>query len=104
MIRKLLPTTAAVLGALAAAAPLASADATGTTASNADVCAQVQAAGPMAVLGPYGPLGDYGPGGQSAGQVNPAAGCGGPYAFALPGFDVGSFVSSVITLGAPAHG
>ena len=68
----------------------------------ADVCAGVQAAGPMAVLGPYGPLGDYGPNGRFAGQPNPATGCGGVYSFALPGFTVGSFVTANLSLAGQA--
>jgi hypothetical protein len=52
----------------------------------------------MAVLGPYGPLGDYGPLGANAGQPNPATACGGAISFALPGFTVGSYVSSILSL------
>ena len=103
LLRKLLPTTTALLGALAIAAPVAGADvapgaASGTAAPSADVCNAVQAAGPMAVLGPYGPLGQYGVGGALAGQANPAAACGGPISFALPGQTVGSFVTSNLSL------
>jgi predicted membrane protein len=94
-LRNLLPATAAILGALAIAAPVATAD---TAPSQADVCASVNAAGSMAILGPYGPLGDYGPNGARAGQPNPAAACGGPISFALPGQTVGSFVTSNLSL------
>ena len=96
LLRKLLPATTAVIGALAIAAPLAGAQA--PAAPPADVCAGVQSAGPMAVLGPYGPLGDYGPNGALAGQPNPAAACGGPISFALPGMTVGSFVTSNLSI------
>jgi hypothetical protein len=44
------------------------------------------------VLGAYGPLG------AQAGQPNPAAGCGGATSFALPGFTVGSYVTSILSL------
>ena len=52
----------------------------------------------MAVLGPYGPLGSYGPLGANAGQSNPATACGGAASFALPGFTVGSYVSSILSI------
>jgi hypothetical protein len=102
LLRRLLPATTALIGALAIAAPVAGANgepaATATPAPSADVCAGVQSAGAMAVLGPYGPLGDYGPGGSHAGEPNPAAACGGPISFALPGQTVGSFVTSNLSL------
>ena len=100
-LRKLVPATTALISALAIAAPIASAGAApapGTPASQNDVCSAVRGEGNMAVLGPYGPLGDYGPTGSHAGQVNPAAACGGPISFALPGSDVGSFVTSILSL------
>jgi hypothetical protein len=99
-LRRLFPTTTALLGALAIAAPVAGA--AGTAPPSADVCASVQAAGPMAVLGPYGPLGDYGPNGSLAGQPNPATGCGGPVSYALPGFTVGSFVDATLGMAGQA--
>jgi hypothetical protein len=106
---RLIPATAALMGALAIAAPVAGAAAdpapTPPVATQADICASVASEGAMAVLGPYGPLGDYGPGGIHDGQANPAAGCGGAVSFALPGrFDPGAFVSSILSLGpgAPA--
>jgi hypothetical protein len=105
-LRHLLPSATAVIGALAIAVPAASANAgsvAGTTpAPSADVCAGVNAAGPMAILGPYGPLGDYGPNGALAGQPNPAAACGGAISFALPGQTVGSFVTSNLSLAGQA--
>ena len=94
-LRSLLPATVAAVSALAIAAPVAAAD---SPPSQADICASVNAAGPMAILGPYGPLGDYGPNGALAGQPNPAAACGGAISFALPGQTVGSFVTSNLSL------
>ena len=94
-LRSLLPATAAVLSGLAIAAPVAAAD---SSSSQDDICAAVNAEGPMAILGPYGPLGDYGPNGPLAGQANPAAACGGAISFALPGQTVGSFVTSNLSL------
>ena len=96
--RTLLPATAAVIGALAIAAPVAGAAT--TEAPPADVCASVQ--GPTGILGPYGPLGDYGAGGTHAGQPNPAAACGGAISFALPGQTVDSFVTSNLSLAGQA--
>ena len=99
---RLLPATAALLGAFAIAAPAANASgalAAGTAAApDPTVCAQVAAAGPMSVLGPYGVLGAYGPLGANAGQPNPAAGCGGATNFALPGQTTGSFVNTILSL------
>jgi hypothetical protein len=106
-IRTLLPATAAVLGALAIAAPVAGAsvDAASPNATGqADVCGAVRSAGPMAVLGPYGPLGDYGPRGAHAGEPNPAAACGGPISFALPGLTPGSFVTANLSLAGQVPG
>jgi hypothetical protein len=108
-LRKLVPATTALISALAIAAPIAGASADPAPASQPsqnDICASVRGEGAMAVLGPYGPLGDYGPTGSHAGQVNPAAGCGGAISFALPGSDVGSFVTSILSLagqGPAAH-
>ena len=109
-IRRLLPTTTALVGALAIAAPVAGASAgpigpPAVAAPPADVCAAVNSEGAMAVLGPYGPLGDYGPTGAHAGQPNPASGCGGAVSFALPGSTVGSYVNSILSLAgqAPPH-
>jgi hypothetical protein len=100
-VDKRLTATAAVLGALAIAAPIsgASADPTipASTAPAANVCDGVAMAGPLAVLGPYGPLGAYGPMGNLNGQPNPAANCGGPVSFALPGLTVGSFINANLT-------
>jgi hypothetical protein len=104
-LRRLFPTTTALLGALAIAAPVAGAAAPGadvTATPPADVCATVQAEGSMAVLGEYGPLGKYGPNGELAGQPNPATGCGGPMSFAFPGFTVGSFVNANLALAGQA--
>ena len=100
LLRRLLPATTTLLGALAIAAPVAGAS--GTAAPPADVCASVRSAGPMAVLGPYGPLGDYGPNGALAGQANPAAACGGAISFALPGLTVDSFVAANLSLAGQA--
>jgi hypothetical protein len=105
---KRLTATAAVLGALAIAAPVAgaSADATSpaSTAPSADVCASLAQGGAAAVLGPYGPLGAYGPLGDHNGQPNPAASCGGAISFALPGQTVGSFVNANLSLAQHAAG
>jgi hypothetical protein len=102
LLHKLLPVTAGLLGAFAIAAPVANASAGPAAASPAApspaVCSQVASAGPAAVLGPYGPLGAYGPLGVDAGQPNPATACGGATSFALPGFTVGSFVTSILSL------
>jgi hypothetical protein len=105
---KRLTATAAVLGALAIAAPIsgASADATGpaSAAPPANVCDSVANAGAMAVLGEYGPLGAYGPLGDLRGQPNPATNCGGAISFALPGFTVGSFVNANLSIAQQAAG
>jgi hypothetical protein len=105
---KRLTATAAVLGALAIAAPVsgASADAASPApaAPSANVCDSVASAGPMAVLGDYGPLGAYGPLGDHHGQPNPATNCGGAISFALPGFTVGSFVNANLSIGQLAAG
>jgi hypothetical protein len=109
LLRNLLPSTTALIGALAIAAPVATAAsgdpvAATTPAPSADVCDGVQSAGPMAVLGPYGPLGDYGPNGALAGQPNPGAACGGAISFALPGATVGSFVNANLSLAGQVPG
>jgi hypothetical protein len=97
-----LTATAAVLGALAIAAPVSGASAAATTPAStapaANVCDSVATAGSMAVLGDYGPLGAYGPLGDHYGQPNPAANCGGATSFALPGQTVGSFVNSNLSI------
>jgi hypothetical protein len=107
-LHRLFPATTALLGALAIAAPIASASgapvAATTAAPSPAVCAQVESAGPMAVLGPYGPLGAYGPSGADAGQPNPATACGGATSFALPGFTVGSFVTANLSLAGQVPG
>jgi hypothetical protein len=109
LLRNLLPSTTALISALAITAPVAAA-ATGdpvagtTPAPPAEVCNSVASAGPMAVLGPYGPLGDYGPNGALAGQPNPAASCGGAISFALPGATVGSFVTANLSLAGQVPG
>jgi hypothetical protein len=99
---KRLPATAAVLGALAIAAPVSGAAAATTTPAStptqADVCASIISSGALAVLGPYGPLGAYGPIGDQAGQPNPGANCGGATSFALPGQTLGSFVNANLSL------
>ena len=97
ILRRLLPATAALISAAAIAAPISSAGAD-PAPSQADICNAVNADGPMAVLGPYGPLGAYGPTGAAAGQPNPATACGGTASFALPGFTVGSYVTSILSL------
>jgi hypothetical protein len=108
IFEKRLAATAAVLCALAIAAPVSavSADPTtpASTAPSADVCNSVAAAGPMAVLGEYGPLGAYGPMGDQHGQPNPATNCGGAISFALPGFTVGSFVNANLSVAQHAGG
>jgi hypothetical protein len=99
---KRLKATAAVVGALAIAAPVAGASAAATSPAStppaADVCASLAPGGATAVLGPYGPLGAYGPLGDHYGQPNPAANCGGATSFALPGQTVGSFVNANLSL------
>lgn len=99
-LHRLLPATTALLGAIAA--PVASASGAPVPATSGApppaVCGQVATTGPTAVLGPYGVLGAYGPLGAQAGQPNPAAGCGGATSFALPGFTVGSYVTSILSL------
>jgi hypothetical protein len=92
-LNKRLTATAAVLGALAIAAPVS-----GANAQAANVCDSVATGGATAVLGPYGPLGAYGPLGDQNGQPNPATNCGGAISFALPGFTVGSFVNANLSL------
>jgi hypothetical protein len=107
-LHKRLTATAAVLGALAIAAPVSAASADATSAAapapSPDVCGSVAAAGPMAVLGEYGPLGAYGPLGDQNGQPNPATNCGGAVSFALPGFTVGSFVNANLSTAQQAAG
>jgi hypothetical protein len=103
--RRTAAATAAVLGALAIAGPVAGAGAAATSPAPApDVCAGVTSAGALAVLGPYGPLGAYGPLGDHAGQPNPATNCGGAASFALPGFTVGSFVNANLSIAHPVTG
>jgi hypothetical protein len=108
---KRLTATAAVLGALAIAAPISGASAAATSpasaapaAPTANVCDSVANAGTMAVLGEYGPLGAYGPLGDHYGQPNPAANCGGATSFALPGQTVGSFVNANLSIAQHAAG
>jgi hypothetical protein len=105
---KRLTATAAVLGALAIAAPVSGASpgatSPATTATSGNVCDSVAAAGPMAVLGDYGPLGAYGPLGDHNGQPNPAANCGGATSFALPGQTVGSFVNANLSIAQQSAG
>jgi hypothetical protein len=101
LLRSLLPSTTALIGALAITAPVAAA---ATPAPPAEVCDSVSSAGAMAVLGPYGPLGDYGPNGALAGQPNPAASCGGAISFALPGATVDSFVTANLSLAGQVPG
>jgi hypothetical protein len=108
LLRRLLPATTVVIGALTIAAPVAGASgdpvAAATAAPSPDVCAEVASAGPMAVLGPYGPLGEYGSMGTHAGEPNPAAACGGAISFALPGSTVGSYVTSILSLAGQVPG
>jgi hypothetical protein len=85
-----IPATAAVIGALAIAAPVAGAASSDRPADSKapgpNVCMQIAFEGPMSVLGPYGVLGDYGPLGDKAGQPNPAANCfSGSGFFGMPG-------------------
>ena len=96
-LRRLLPATAALISAAAIAAPITTAGAD-PAAPSPDVCNAINAEGAMAVLGPYGPLGAFGPTGAAAGQPNPATACGGSAGFALPGFTVGSYVTSILSL------
>jgi uncharacterized RDD family membrane protein YckC len=90
-LQRLIPAAAACIGALAIAAPVASAADNPLPGAIAGpgynpVCMQVALEGPYAVLGPYGVLGDYGPLGSKAGQQNPAAGCDSGSGFGAPGF------------------
>jgi hypothetical protein len=87
-LHRLIPAATACIGALAIAAPVASAAVSGGIAGpwSTPVCTQVALEGPYAVLGPYGVLGDYGPLGSKAGQKNPAAGCDSGSGFGAPGF------------------
>jgi hypothetical protein len=105
---KRLTATAAVVGALAIAAPISGASAAVTspasTPTAANACDSVTTDGAMAVLGPYGPLGAYGPLGDHYGQPNPAASCGGATSFALPGQTVGSFVNANLSIAQHAAG
>jgi hypothetical protein len=105
---KRLRAAAAILGALAVAAPISSASAQAASpaaaAPAANPCDSVAQDGAMAVLGPYGPLGAYGPLGDHQGQPNPAANCGGAISFALPGLTVGSFVNANLSIAQQAAG
>jgi hypothetical protein len=101
-LHRLIPAATACIGALAIAAPVASAADNPLPGGIAGpwsnpVCTQVALEGPWAVLGPYGVLGDYGPLGSKAGQPNPAAGCSSGSGFGAPGFGAPGF-------GAPGFG
>ena len=90
-LRRIIPAATACIGALAIAAPVASAadnPLSGSISgqSSNPVCTQVALEGPLAVLGPYGVLGDYGPLGSKAGQKNPAANCASGSGGGAPGF------------------
>ena len=95
-LHRLIPAVTVCFGALAIAAPVASAANTPVSGGIAGpwsnpVCMQVALEGPYAVLGPYGVLGDYGPLGSKAGQTNPAAGCDSGSGFGAPGFGASGF-------------
>jgi hypothetical protein len=94
-LRRLIPAATLCIGALAIAAPVASAAANPVPGiaspwSN-PVCTQVALEGPYAVLGPYGVLGDYGPLGTKPAQTNPAAGCYSGSGFGAPGLGAAGF-------------
>ena len=109
-LHRLIPAVTVCFGALAIAAPVASAANTPVSGGTAGpwsnpVCMQVALEGPFAVLGPYGPLGDYGSSGSKFGQPNPVAGCFSGSGFGAPGsgasfFGMPSF-GGVPTPGAP---
>jgi hypothetical protein len=89
-LHRLISAATACIGALAIAAPVASAANTPVSGGIAGpwsnpVCMQVALEGPWAALGPYGVLGDYGPLGSKAGQPNPAAGCYSGSGFGMSG-------------------
>ena len=101
-LHRLIPAATACIGALAIAAPVASAadnplaGGIATPWAN-NVCMEVAMEGPMSVLGPYGVLGDYGPLGSKYGQKDPAFDCYSGSGFGASGFGAPGF-------GAPGFG
>jgi hypothetical protein len=88
----------AVTAALAGAVPAAASAATPIGLLPANACpAGIVDLGPFGPMGPYGPSGPYGPNGPLHGQPNPignAATCGGLLTYILRGGTLDSFVNS----------
>lgn len=114
-LRKRASAAAAVIAALAVAAPIGAAQAADppgipslsipNLAPDPNLCLPgIVDLGPFGPLGPYGPMGPYGPNGSLHGQPNPignAATCGGLIVYILRGGTLASFVNASIP--APAQ-